>query len=93
MSDLTRFRDHCAAMATSDHRQDCIDRQTAWRDRMQLRRWWDIPDPGPEPVCDGCMTPTDRELFARLAAEVDDYRSPQVDLFGDLTLEPKRDAP
>lgn len=90
MSDLTRFRDHCAAMSTSEHRSDCVERLKRWRADVAIHARWVTRDPGPEPVCAGCMNAADRDLFARLAAEVDDYRAPQVDLFGELADEPTR---
>lgn len=79
MSDLSRFRDHCAAMSTADHKPEC----------GVLRNWREIR---PDPDCTGCLTGTERALFARLAAEVDDYRTPHVDLFGELTDEPMEEA-
>jgi hypothetical protein len=48
----------------------------------------------PRAVCDGCLTDADRALFAQMASEVDDYLAPQVDLFGDVAMEPTmEDAP
>lgn len=89
MSDLTVFRDHCKRMQAAEHTPACATRLLTWIDRDTARRWFDIPDPGPRPECDGaCITAEDRELWARLAAEVDDYLAPQPDLFGELTPEP-----
>jgi hypothetical protein len=53
-----------------------VARLAKWKDRRQARLYWDIPDPGPRPECHGCNPTTDRELFARLADEVDAYLTP-----------------
>jgi hypothetical protein len=60
VSDLTSFRDHCRRMATEQHRPDCPGR---------------VPGrPYVKPIgCEGCVTDSDRLLFAMLAAEVDAY--------------------
>lgn len=73
MSDLTTFRNHCAAMATAEHRPTC----RTWVSN-RFGRWQH-----PAPTCPGCLTDADRALFAQLAAEVDDYREreEQADLF------------
>lgn len=83
MSDLTRFREHCREMATAEHTAECVERLADWKHRALMRRYLDIPDPGPMPCCDGCVTDADRALFARLAAEVDDYLDPHPTLWGD----------
>lgn len=80
MSDLSNFRDHCAAMAVAEHKPEC----RLWVQRPG--RWADWEHPSPE--CGGCVTDSDRALFALLAAEVDDYLAPQPDLFGGESTEP-----
>lgn len=70
MSELERFRDHCREMAaTGAHLPDCKSLRT--------------PAYTP-PTCDGCVPENDRALFARLAAEVDEYLTPDdAPLWGD----------
>lgn len=80
MSDLGKFRDHCAAMSTADHKPEC-------RGQMPIRWGW-AREIHPDPNCPGCVSDGDRALFAQMAAEVDEYRTPQVDLFGALIDEP-----
>jgi hypothetical protein len=95
MSGLAAFRDHCAAMSTAEHKPECqgakptpshiepiIDDEGYWRGNKRV--------PEQPPTCQGCNPTKDRALFALLAAEVDDYLAPQVDLFGGLTAEPPR---
>jgi len=72
MSDLTAFRDHCRAMSKAEHKPECAYRPDSW---LYARR--------PDPNCDGCNSPADRALFARLAAEVEDYLEPHPTLLGD----------
>ena len=35
MSDLSRFRDHCAEMATATHTPECVDRLSHWLERTR----------------------------------------------------------
>lgn len=95
MSELTRFRDHCAAMSAAEHKPECEwpsrgaveahNRQAAMFEHL-----FGEPDGtrGRATHCLGCVTASDRALFALLAAEVDDYLAPQPDLFGEMTAEP-----
>lgn len=78
MSDLTAFRDHCRKMSAAQHLPECVLPRSGW--------WKDIH---PHPECPGCVTEGDRETWARLADEVDAYRAPQVDLFGEQSYEPE----
>lgn len=102
MSDLTRFRDHCRVMAASEHKPEC---PSLPKNQPHWSMWHGIYDasgeiealgwngpPPPPPTCDGCLTDAERDLFASMAAEVDDYLAPQPDLFGELTTEPTPDA-
>lgn len=90
MSDLTAFRDHCAAMATAEHKPECKWPNLAAveaKNRLQAKfeRLFDEPK-GTRPRvihCPGCNPQADRELFARLAAEVDDYLDPHPTLWGE----------
>lgn len=97
MSDLTKFRDHAAAMARAEHKPECPSLHpvpwppggwvpTDGEDSMNGLTW--IGPPPPPPECSGCLTDADRALFARLAGEVDAYLAPQPDLFGGETKEP-----
>lgn len=83
---LERFRDHCRAMSTAQHKLECPSLVTkrpfwdSWRavratnDPMPSCLIWNGPLPPWEPPkCDGCVTDAERALFARLAGEVDDY--------------------
>ena len=80
MSRLTEFRDHCQRMATAEHKPECTLSRTHWLDIH------------PHPECDGCLTDADRALFAQMAGEVADYLDAQVDLFGDVSVEPTRET-
>lgn len=91
MSDLTDFAAHARKMAAAEHKPEC----------KTLRRWtsnlrWDsdlaaFVEMTPRPVCPGCNPAKDRELFARLADEVDAYlrRDEAEDLFGETAVEPE----
>lgn len=65
MSDLTTFRDHCRAMQATDHKPEC--------GALIEARWGQHQYVRPNPACPGCNSAADRELFARLADEVDAY--------------------
>lgn len=65
MSELERFRDHAAQMATAPHSPEC------WADIKDTWGWQKRIYPNPE--CAGCISDTDRALWARLADEVDAY--------------------
>jgi hypothetical protein len=63
-TELESFRTHCRALAAADHKPECrgkVSDPWGWR--------WKHPDPD----CDGCNPQADRDLFARLADEVDTY--------------------
>lgn len=91
MSDLTHFRDHCRTMATAEHKPECPS-LTA---KPPPRTYPLYDDEGNicalginleavswrPPACDGCNPDIDRTLFARLAAEVDDYLTDDPTLF------------
>lgn len=69
MSELERFRDHCREMAEAEHKPEC-------RVFVEVKPWprwapahWQHPDPD----CLGCNLSDDRDLFRRLADEVDAY--------------------
>lgn len=88
MSELTGFRNHCREMATAVHRLEC----RLWVERpgiFQPFGRWVIPSP----ECAGCLSESDRALFALLAAEVDDYldHPAETDLFGESAIEPRSD--
>lgn len=75
MSALTDTRDHCRRMATAQHKPECPSLERR-RDRWALaddnsHLTW-VPAP-PRRECAGCVTDTDRALFARLADEIDRY--------------------
>ena len=91
MSTLTKFRDHCRAMAEGAHTADCEraadEAQRRWGYFRLFREWQDEWGPrpeGPPRACRGdCLSDADRALFARLAVEVDDYLDPHPSLFED----------
>lgn len=100
---LDLFRDHCRKMAESEHKPDCpmlnwtepfwTPFMPIWDDDGTCRSMgWVGPKPTTgafaRPVCDGCNDEDDRNLFARLAAEVEDYQQREVDMFGELSPEP-----
>ena len=86
MSQLGAFRDHCAHMTTAQHKPECPSLTAVRPAALSLDRLtWEPPK------CDGCVTNAERALFAQMAAEIDDYLAPQVDLFGDTTPEPTRE--
>jgi len=96
MSTLSTFREHCARMATAEHKPECpsLERPkwTPWADGDDIpqgaRVWRAIGLVQlPPPKCDGCVTDADRALFRQMADEVDHYLQPQPDLFGGLTHE------
>jgi hypothetical protein len=64
MTELERFRDHAAEMATAEHVPDCAG---------MVGAVWGLKHVRPDPACPGCLTDADRALWARLAAEIDDY--------------------
>ena len=81
MSTLTTFRDHCRAMADGGHSPDCLvmteKARSNWGYFRMFREWpevWGEQPTGPPTLCGGgCVNSADRELFARLADEVDAY--------------------
>lgn len=70
-TDLERFRDHARTMAQAKHRPDCPPRDRAPRPVNQHR--------SKPSKCPGCVTSTDRALWARLADETDAYLNSQSD--------------
>lgn len=98
MSDLTTFRDHCRKMQTAEHKPECPSlRAPGWvvpTPGYSGRMWMGLM-PWTPPACDGCNPLGDRELFARLADEVDAYLHPDevVDLFGETAVEPESEVP
>lgn len=93
MSALTKFRDHCAAMATAEHKPECPSltaRKPPWppggwvpTDAANLMRGLTRPGPEPAwvpPTCDGCVTDADRALFGRMASEAATYIDAQLNL-------------
>ena len=81
MSALTTFRDHARRMSESKHVPECPS--------LRERRWGETAEQVAARACDGCVSDADRALFAQLAGEIDDYLAPQVDLFGEETVEPE----
>lgn len=96
MSDLTKFRDYSRVMAQGGHSDECVigsaEAKRRWGYFRMFREWepkWGPRPDGPPRPCEGdCVSAGDRALFARLAAEVDEYLAPQPDLFGEMTAEP-----
>ena len=70
MSDLTGFAEHCRTMATAEHKPEC---HTTEHVKDMWGGFYKAIHPNPD--CGGCNSAEDRTLFARLAAEVDDYLS------------------
>jgi hypothetical protein len=66
-TELESFRAHCRALAVADHKPEC---KAKGADRWGWEHWTH-----PDPDCAGCDPQSDRELFARLADEVDSYLS------------------
>lgn len=73
MTDLERFRVYARTMATAEHTPTCAERRAEWVLQTRLQAHFDVPDPGPRPECDGCVTDDDRALWARLADEATAY--------------------
>lgn len=74
--------DHFRKMSTAEHLPEC---STSVQDRwgwMRLVR--------PDPACEGCVTDADRDLWTRLAAEIDEHLAAKTEttLFGDEAEEP-----
>lgn len=70
MSDLTAFHAHALAMSTAKHKPTC--------ELVTPRRWLPVR---PNPDCPGCVTDDERAMWARLAAEVDEYLDPHPTLW------------
>jgi hypothetical protein len=92
MSGLSDFRDHCRRMATAEHKPECPSLGPKSRPVWESVYEDDSGMPcalrlagftEPPPRCSGCNSPEDQAMFARLADEVDDYRSGDLVLFGD----------
>lgn len=75
MSDLAAFAAHCRVMAGSDHKPTCVGHLPT--------RWGWAREQRPDPRCPGCVTDADRELWTRLADEVDAYLDPHPTLWGE----------
>lgn len=75
MSDLTAFRDHARTMSRRTHRPDC----PLWKKVGEFAHLCSDSCTHPEPRCPGCVTNADRELWKRLADEVDAYLSRHVE--------------
>lgn len=82
MSELTTFRDHCRKMAKAEHRPECAHLRPepywqAWTvvygaDGIPESMQWRGPKPAwSPPPCDCNLSDDERELFARLAGEID----------------------
>lgn len=74
MSELSVFAAHARTMVTADHRPEC------WG--TELRHWGPLKV-RPNPECPGCVTDAERDLWRRLADEVDAYlgRDEEAGLF------------
>lgn len=73
-TELETFRDYCRKMAAADHAETCgksVQRGT-------YSTWTQWVRPAPD--CDGCLSRADRELFTRLADEVDAYLTDDDDV-------------
>lgn len=81
MSDLTTFAQHARAMSTAQHTVDCTGTPELVAARARDIRGYraifgeDHPKLAPIEPCPGCVTDPDRELWGRLADEVDAYLS------------------
>lgn len=88
---LDRFRDHCARMATAEHKPECPSltaREPYWppggwvatdgKNEANGLSWLGRKPKWEPPKCDGCLTDADRDLFARLADEVDQYQQGEL---------------
>lgn len=86
MSALERFRDYCRVMAATEaHLPDCESLRPAERARPiwhvvsgedgipSQMVWGGVVPAYTPPTCDGCVPENDRALFARMAAEIDEY--------------------
>jgi hypothetical protein len=62
-----------------------VDEDGNWCDRsgkpFQALGWLGPKPKWEPPKCDGCVSPSDRALFARLADEIDAYLGIEVPLF------------
>jgi hypothetical protein len=76
MSDLTDFRDHCRDMQDTNHKPGCSAALTRHQWDYALR--WGHADPG-DRDCPGCNPQADRDLFRRLADEIDQHLQPPDD--------------
>lgn len=83
MSELTTFRDYARKRADTGHGVDCP---------AGPGRLWQTP----RPTCGGCIPEQDRALFRQMADEIDAYlaggQAEHLDLFGDTTPEPSKEA-
>lgn len=71
MTDLERAAAHARAMTTATHTPACEQRLADWRHDYAMHRMFGGLDPGPKPVCDGCVSDTDREQWRRMADEAE----------------------
>lgn len=83
---LERYRDHCRAMATAEHRPECpwsnpekAERENKPRPVWRLSDdghglvWGGMTAPVHEP-CDGCITDAERVMWAAMADEAEAVR-------------------
>lgn len=86
MSQIVALGTYCRRMSQADHRDDCPSLgplpRPRWRLDDDLAVHLDGFTPAP-PVCLGCVTPADRELWAQLADDIDEHLEA-----GDAGVEP-----
>lgn len=78
---LETFREHCIAMACGAHSPECVEKQarlkSRWGHFCLFREWpehWGERPTGPPAACPGdCVPKADRDLFHRMASEIDGY--------------------
>lgn len=84
--DLATFREHARQMAVADHVPECPgtpERVAAHAKGVRgYRRLFGEDHPKATPVepCPGCVSDSDRELWKRLADEVDTYEKADLPL-------------
>lgn len=67
---LRTERDHYRRMATAHHKPDCVPVKQPTRHRMASSTV-SASTGGTQQPCPGCITDDERDLFARLADEID----------------------
>lgn len=88
MSELERFRDHAATMATAEHKPECCRCTREWCCGCAghptgkpwgwaAQRWAEHAETCPgnpsAPPCPGCITDADRVAWAQITGEIDAY--------------------